>query len=144
MQLALEDRRVTQGVEKYTSALSKVVDGKTDTVGYVYAVNGKFSGADVYDSADLFRRIGGPKLLHSSAAEALAEAPTKTAAIAPPPISPRFSQSLARAIMDRAVAPKNNGSLAITRKESDKALLYETAERKAGGSLIPQELHQQS
>jgi hypothetical protein len=133
MQLALEDRRVTQGVEKYTSALSKVVDGKTDAVGYVYAVNGKFSGADVYDSADLFRRMW-PKLLQSSAAEALAE-PTKTAAIAPMSI-PAIQQVLAASDQGRAVAPKNNGSLAITKKESDKALLYETAERKAGGSQI--------
>src|SRR5262249_40600014 len=133
MQLALENRRVTDRVGKYTAALSKAVDGKTDVVGYAYVVNGKFSGADVYDSADFFRRMW-PKLLQSSAAEALAESGKSKPA--PPMTTAAVQQALAASDQGRAATPATNRSLSITKKESDKSLVYETAERKAGGVLI--------
>ena len=133
MQLALEDQHVNDRVGKYTAALSKTVDGKADVVGYAYVVNGKFSGADVYDSADFFRRMW-PKLLQSSATEALSE--TGQAKAAAPMTIAGLQQALAASDQGRAVAPKTNGGLAITKKESDKSLVYETAERKTGGSVI--------
>jgi hypothetical protein len=74
MQLALEDRNVAENTNMYLAALSRLIDSSPDAVGYVYAVNGKFSGADVYTSSNLFRRTW-PKLLQSSAVEALAERP---------------------------------------------------------------------
>src|SRR5215467_8356302 len=41
MQLALENKKVTAATEAYLKKLSNIVDGKSDVVGYAYAINGK-------------------------------------------------------------------------------------------------------
>ena len=133
MQIALEDRKVAEALDQYISALSKVIDEKGEVVGYAYAVNGKFSGAEVYGSADLFRRIW-PKLLHSSAAEALAD---RGNAAAPKPLDPAvIDKALAEAESGRPAAPRNNGSLSVTKRESNGSVLYVTAEKQAGGAWL--------
>ena len=48
------------------------IDGKTDVIGYVFAINGKINSADVYASSSLFKKLW-PKLLNASAIEATAE-----------------------------------------------------------------------
>ncbi|MFX5484718.1 DUF6569 family protein, partial [Acinetobacter baumannii] len=52
--------------------LQKVGDKDSDVVGYAFAINGKVNSADVYASHDLFKKLW-PKLLNSSAVEAVAE-----------------------------------------------------------------------
>ena len=128
MQMALEDRKVTEALDRYISALSKVIDGRGDAVGYAYTVNGKFSGAEMYASADLFRRSW-PKLLHSSAAEAVAD--RGNAGPAKPPDTAAIRKALADANSGRAAAPRNNGSLMVTKRETAGAVLYVTAERQS-------------
>ena len=132
MQLALEDKRVNDSVDLYVTALSKVVDSQPDAVGFVYTVNGKFSGADVYASPDLFRRMW-PKLLHSSAAEALAD---RNKGNAPPPAADAIRKTLADAENGRAAAPQRNASSTVTKKESEGAMLYVTTHRQAGESWL--------
>jgi hypothetical protein len=73
MQLSLENRKVKESVREYAEALAKSIEGKTDVVGFAFAVNGKVNSADVYASRELFRKLW-PKLLESAAAEAVAEA----------------------------------------------------------------------
>ena len=71
LQLSLEDMKVKEYADDYVKALSGVVKGKDDVVGFVFAINGKLNCADVYGSAALFEKFW-PKLLKSSAVEALA------------------------------------------------------------------------
>lgn len=71
-QLALENKNVQKSAENYFDALSGIIDGKSDVIGYVFAINGKINSADVYASSTLFRKLW-PKLLKASAIEALAE-----------------------------------------------------------------------
>ena len=133
MQMALEDRKVTEAVDRYISALSKIVDGTGDVVGYAYTVNGTFSGAEVYASADLFRRMW-PKLLHASAAEALAD---RSNPAAPKSLdAAAIRKALADADTGRAGAPRNNGSLVVSKKESDQSVLYVTADGSADGAWL--------
>ena len=133
MQTTLEDRKVTKAIDQYVSALSKAVDATSDAVGYAYVVNGKFSGAEVYASADLFRRTW-PKLLHSSATEALTE---RSQTAAPKPLDPAvIRKTLADAENGRAGTARNNGSLLISKKESDQSVLYVTADRAAEGAWL--------
>ena len=56
----------------YIKKLSGIIDGKSDVIGYAFAVNGKISSSDVYGSNALFRQLW-PKLLKASAVEAIAE-----------------------------------------------------------------------
>src|SRR5436190_400644 len=71
-QLALENKQVTASADSYVKALSGIVDGKTDVIGYVFAINGKINSADIYASSVLFKKLW-PKLLQASAIEAVAE-----------------------------------------------------------------------
>jgi len=71
-QLALENKQVTTSADSYIKALSGIADGKTDVIGYVFAINGKINSADIYASNVLFKKLW-PKLLQASAIEAVAE-----------------------------------------------------------------------
>jgi hypothetical protein len=71
-QLALENKQVQASADSYVKALSGIVGGKTDVIGYVFAINGKINSADVYASSSLFQKLW-PKLLKASAIEAVAE-----------------------------------------------------------------------
>lgn len=71
-QLALENKQVTASADSYVKALSGIVEGKTDVIGYVFAINGKINSADIYASNALFTKLW-PKLLQASAIEAVAE-----------------------------------------------------------------------
>jgi len=68
----LENKQVTTSADSYIKALSGIADGKTDVIGYVFAINGKINSADIYASNVLFKKLW-PKLLQASAIEAVAE-----------------------------------------------------------------------
>jgi hypothetical protein len=61
---------VEEAVSAYTKVLAGAVQGKDDVVGYAFAVNGEWKGADLYASPELFASMW-PKLLKSSVVEAL-------------------------------------------------------------------------
>jgi hypothetical protein len=70
LQLTLESKPVADAVDGYVKALSGVIAGKPDVLGFAFAVNGDLNSADVYSSRELFLAMW-PKLLRSSAVEAL-------------------------------------------------------------------------
>ncbi len=72
LQLSLENGRVRATTESYIKQLSAVIDGKSDVIGYAFAINGKVNSADVYASNTLFKKLW-PKLLKATAVEAVAE-----------------------------------------------------------------------
>ena len=128
MQLALESVPVVAATEPYEQNLSKVVDGKNDVVGFAYTINGKLSGADVYASSDLFRRMW-PKLLKASAVEAVAERPKMKASS--PPSGPSVRAALADADLGRPSTTQVTDRVSVIKKDSDKAVVFETRERDA-------------
>jgi len=65
LQLALENKEVQKTADDYVNGLSGIVNGKTDVIGYVFAINGKVNSADVYASSTLFKKLW-PKLLKRS------------------------------------------------------------------------------
>lgn len=72
LQLTVEHGKVKETAEGYINALSKIVNGSDDVIGYVFAINGKVNSADVYASNSLFKKLW-PKLLKANAVEAIAE-----------------------------------------------------------------------
>jgi hypothetical protein len=122
--MTLENDKVSGGIERYISTLSRIIEARTDAVGYAYTVNGRFSGADLYASPDLFRRMW-PKLLHSSAAEALAE---RGKSKAPERLGTgEIHKALTDADAGSAGPPRKNGVLSVTKTESSKSVLFVTA-----------------
>lgn len=71
LQLSLEDKKVVANVDEYVKKLGNIVDGKSDVIGYAFAVNGQINSADIYVSHGLFKKLW-PKMLKASATEAVA------------------------------------------------------------------------
>ena len=72
LQLSLENRALVSALEEYEAALSGLLQGRPDAVGYVFAVNGKINSGDEFGSAGLFRKLW-PRQLKAAATEAIAE-----------------------------------------------------------------------
>jgi hypothetical protein len=72
LQLTLEHKKLVEAVRVHVKKLQGSLDKQTDVIGCAVAINGKVNNADVYASAGLFRKLW-PKLLSSSAIEAVAE-----------------------------------------------------------------------
>jgi len=72
LQLTLENKELQAALEEYIAAFRALIEDRPDVVGFAFAINGAVNSADLYASAPLFRKLW-PKLLHASAAEAVAE-----------------------------------------------------------------------
>jgi hypothetical protein len=70
LQLSLEHEKLKEARAAYVTALQQRGEDDDDIVGYVFAVNGKLSSADVYPSNGLFRKMW-PKLLAAGVTEAI-------------------------------------------------------------------------
>jgi len=73
LQLSLENEKLQKARAAYVEALQAAGEGKDDIVGYVFAINGRIGGADVYPSNALFRKMW-PKQLAAGVTEAIGEA----------------------------------------------------------------------
>lgn len=71
-QLTLEAPKVKAATAGFRAGLGDLASKNADALGYVAVVNGKVTGADVYATHELFRKLW-PKLLESAAVEAMAE-----------------------------------------------------------------------
>jgi hypothetical protein len=127
LQLSLENKRLQQAKEAYIKKLTKTVEGKTDVIGYAFAINGKINSADVYASSELFRKLW-PKLLRATAVEAIAElqrsqdfAQVDEAA---------FQSFLADAERGRASERGVTTRIKLVTRETDEGILFETRDLK--------------
>jgi len=84
LQLSLENEELKQAQADYIKALQDAGEADTDVVGYVYAINGKTNGGDVYASNALFRKMW-RKQLAANVTEAISK---RDAAVAPSPPAP--------------------------------------------------------
>lgn len=132
IQLALESKPVVEATAAYVESLSKIVDDKNDAVGYAYAINGKVNSAEVYASNDLFRGMW-PKLLKSSAAEALTE---KEKTSAPPPNSAAVEQALSAAETGHESSKEVKKRVTVAKKESGNMILFETRVKHIGDGWL--------
>lgn len=82
LELTLNDDDLRKAKEPYAASLAKLIDGKSDVVGVVFAVNGEVTCADIYAGPALLRQLW-PKLIDSAMVEAVAlrqrTTPTRTA-----------------------------------------------------------------
>jgi hypothetical protein len=133
MQLTLEHKSVAEATDRYVRSLVNIVQGKSDVLGFAYAINGNLNSADVYGSTELFRRMW-PKMLHSTAAEAVAERgkPKSPAAVD----AAGVKSALAAAEQAQEAARERNGRVSVSRKESEKLLLFESRDREAKGEWV--------
>ena len=72
LQLTLESQDLDAVKKGYLERLSSILNGKTDVIGFVFAINGELNSAEVYNNKNLFRALW-PKLLDGTITEAITE-----------------------------------------------------------------------
>jgi len=133
LQLAIENEKVQESAAAYTKRLSSIVEGKSDAIGYVFAINGKLNSADVYASGALFKRFW-PKLLRTTAIEAVAErhGSEKTAAVS----ADSINEFLANAERGQESTNDVTERTHMIRRESEKGLFFETRDMAQAGAWV--------
>jgi hypothetical protein len=125
LQLALENKEVQKTAENYVDALSGIINGKPDVIGYVFAINGKINSADIYASSVLFKKLW-PKLLKASAIEAIAELRRGEKFTAPPTDAVRgFLDDSKGTEEEKDVSPR----VQIMTRESAGSVFFETRDK---------------
>jgi hypothetical protein len=132
LQLSLENKKVAEAVSKHVAALTALAADHPDAVGYLYAVNGKISGGDIYASPLLFRKLW-PRLLEASVTEAVAEGADGSTAAG---IAAADAATFLTA-MDSAAATDQQLPAGVTllSRETDKAAAFETRSDSVDGWL---------
>ena len=135
LQLALENEKLKDARIAYIGALQATGEKEADVVGYVVAINGKMSAANLYPSNALFRKMW-DKQLAAVVTEAIGESPGAAPAVAPapPPAPAAATEFLAEAEKGKTY---ERGVAAGTRQEvrdADKSLYNEA--RGADGKWI--------
>lgn len=72
LQLSMEDEDVEKKSVVYQQELLPVGRREEDAVGFAFAINGRFSTADIYGDPDLFQKLW-PKLIEAAAHEAISQ-----------------------------------------------------------------------
>jgi len=131
LQLALENEKLKGAQAAFTAALQPAGEKEADIVGYVVAINGRMSSANLYPSNALFRKMWG-KQLAATVTEAIGEG--GGSAPAAPPAPAAATQFLADAEKGKSYQrPVAAGTLQEIR-DADKFLYNEA--RAADGQWI--------
>lgn len=121
LQLSLENRKVIANIDEYVRALASAPNGKSDVIGYAFAINGRINSADIYVSNALFKKVWA-KNLKATATEAVSEA--RGVRLADPvkaeEIKGFMDDSERARPTDRAVGPS---SRVVTREDKDNVLV---------------------
>ena len=71
LQLSLENGKIAATTDEYIRKLAAITAGKSDVIGYAFAINGQINSADIYVSNALFKKLW-PRMLKAAAVEAVA------------------------------------------------------------------------
>jgi hypothetical protein len=127
LELSVENSKVKEVSADYIKELAGILKDKPDVIGYVFAINGKVNSADVYASHGLFAKLW-PKLLKSSAVEAIAE--LGKAPVKPVPVASETVESfLAESEKPAAAAKEVTTRVRMVTREDDKNVFFETQDR---------------
>lgn len=132
-ELSVDNAKVKETTDAYIKALARVVQNKSDVIGYVFAINGQVNSADVYASRALFAKLW-PKLLKASAVEAVAESNKDVAA--KPVVSEVVHTFLTDAEKGRAEAREVTRRVKVVTREDDKNIFFETQDRTANDGWV--------
>jgi len=133
MELSVENAKVKESTEAYIKELSGILQGKSDVIGYVFAINGNVNSADVYASRALFAKLW-PKLLKASAVEALAELNKDVEA---KPVAREVVHSfLIESEKARAEARQVTPRVKVVTREDENNIFFETQDRAANDGWV--------
>ncbi|MFO0969071.1 MAG: DUF6569 family protein [Gemmataceae bacterium] len=132
LQLTLEHPVVKDATSECVNKLLPSILKEEDAVGMVVVVNGKIQSADIYGSADLFRKMS-PKLLRAAAVERLTLRDRSKATVPSPEAVQAFLDVPESA---RASEMTGSGRLRMITQETSGAALFDACDRDAGNAVI--------
>ncbi len=124
LQLTLESAPVQEATDSYVKALAGIIEGKSDVIGYAFAINGKLNSAEVYASSALFRKLW-PKLLKATAVEAVSE-PAKASAALPEEAVKAFLADIEKGKASEKIITSRTKTVTL---ETDKLLMFESRDQ---------------
>ncbi|MEQ1763731.1 MAG: DUF6569 family protein [Pyrinomonadaceae bacterium] len=126
LQLSLENKKLVKEREAFVKNLADLMKGKSDVIGYAFAINGKINSADIYVSNHLFAKLW-PKMLKAAVVEAISLADKEAAATQPNPgdINAFLLDAEKGEVNERPTVAK---SKVVTRQTSTEAV-YEARDR---------------
>lgn len=127
LQLALENSKVTATTDEYVAKLSSLLRGKTDVIGYAFAINGEINSADIYVSNHLFNKLW-PRMLKAAAVEAVAEG-NRSTANAPAPKPAAIKGFLTESEKGKEKERTTSGKSKVITRESDGNAVYEARDK---------------
>jgi hypothetical protein len=133
LQLTLENKDLDAVKKHYLDKLSLILDGRTDVIGFVYAINGEINSAEVYNNKSLFRALW-PKLLDAAITEAVTEY-TTDAQIKPAQaehVKAFFETALSGSVAERQVWRTTR----VRTYTGPTTILFETLDLEADGTWI--------
>jgi hypothetical protein len=133
LQLTLENKHLQETVNDYLKNLSSIIEGKPDVIGYAFAINGQINSGDVYSSHGLFKKLW-PKLLESSATEALSEF-QKDKKFEPVDVS-AVKSFLNEAESGKGEIRDVTKGITMMKWETEKKLFFETRDHNKSGDWI--------
>lgn len=120
LQLSLENKKVVENIDDYVRELSRIIDGKSDVIGYAFAINGKINSADVYVSNSLFKKVW-LKNLKATATEAVSE--SRSVRLAAPVKAEAVKGFMEEADRAKPAARRAGGGRITTREDKDNVLV---------------------
>lgn len=127
LQLALENRKVTATADEYIKKLAGLTAGKSDVIGYAFAINGEINSADIYLSNHLFSKLW-PRMLKAAAIEAVSEG-NGTASAAPAPKPASIEAFLSGAEKGRAKERATSAKSKVITRDNDGSTVMEARDK---------------
>jgi len=129
LQLSLENGKVAATADEYVRKLSNLIDGRSDVIGYAFAINGQINSADVYVSNALFKKLW-PRMLKAAAVEAVAENDGRRVS-APAAKPDEVKAFMSDADRGRAEERAASGSARIVTRDQKDSAVYEARDDKS-------------
>ena len=133
LQLTLENKNLDKIKKEYLNEFEPLLNGKTDVIGFAYAINGELNSAEVYNNKNLFRALW-PKLLDSAVTEAVAECDNdrKYQNVQASELKSFFETALSGSAKERTVSK----STLVRTLTTPTTVLFETVDLQADGVWI--------
>jgi hypothetical protein len=135
LELTLENNSLADREHATEKRLKDLANDNEQSVGMVYAINGRIISAECYGSHALFKGMW-PKLLRSIAAEAIIEPGTSNESGNALPSIDDVQQFLAAATNMKSAREQVNERTLVVASKSDSSYLFETFDSKYGESSL--------
>lgn len=133
LQLTLENKDLDSAADAYVAAINAALGQHPNAVGYAFSVNGKINAAEIYGSRTLFRRLW-PKLLRSSAVEAVGEGATTAGSASPNGAAVQAFLDEANAVQPTVQADEQ--TVRTLRQEGKDVIMFHTNDKRLNNAAV--------